>query len=66
MDYNFVEELEELIEEIAEIIFLAEEAIEHLWCRRCNRKTVHKAYRENPDGGIDEVGLKCRKCGKFQ
>ena len=55
------------IEEVlAEIIFLAETALAGLMCHHCHRMTVHEMFRENPDGSIDEVGKKCRKCGKVQ
>jgi hypothetical protein len=62
-DIDFIDMLEELV---AEVFFLAEEALKDLFCRFCHRKTVHRLCRENPDGGVDEVGLKCRKCHKLQ
>jgi hypothetical protein len=55
----------DLIEELIEELIVAVEALVGFLCPFCHRATVHKVYRENPDGAYDEVGLKCRKCKKM-
>ena len=55
----------DLIEEILDELIIAVEIIKGFLCPFCHRATVHKVFRENPDGSYDEVGLKCRKCNKM-
>jgi hypothetical protein len=54
----------EIIEDLVEDLILAEEILEHYICHHCQKETVHRLFRENPDGSFDEVGLKCHNCGK--
>jgi ribosomal protein L37AE/L43A len=58
--YGLVDFIEDLIEEL---IMAAEVLIDYL-CPFCRRKTVHRLFRENPDGAYDEVGLRCSHCKK--
>jgi hypothetical protein len=51
-----------LIDELLEFLIMADVAILDYFCPLCARQTVHRMYRENPDGGYDEVGIKCRSC----
>jgi hypothetical protein len=60
MSYGFLDIVEDLIESL----IVSAEAVADLLCPFCNRGTVHRVFRENPDGSYDEVALKCKKCDR--
>lgn len=55
----------DLIEELLEDMILALEALKDILCPHCHTQTVHRVFRDNPDGSYDDVGLKCKKCMKM-
>ena len=63
--YGIPEEILNGLEDLLQDLIMAEKAILNFLCPFCHRATVHKLFRENPDGSYDDVGLKCRKCKRI-
>ncbi len=55
----------DLIEELLEELIIALEVLKDILCPICHQQTVHRVFRENPDGSYDEVGLHCKKCKRM-
>lgn len=64
-DYECYGKLVDFIEDLIEALIEAEKVLEHYFCHHCKTETVHRLFRENPDGSFDEVGLKCHTCKKI-
>ena len=55
----------DFIEDFVECLIMAEEVLAHYFCPYCRKESVHRLFRENPDGAYDEVGLQCHNCKKI-
>lgn len=62
MSYGIIEDILNDLEDLGFELIMAAEALKNVLCPRCHRATVHRIFRENPDGSYDDVGIKCRKC----